>query len=491
KEATIQIQVEALRKYAQDKGYQIVVEYLDDGYSGAKLDRPGLDKLRDGLGSGEFDVVLFHSPDRLTRRALYQSIMLEEIEKSGVKFEFLNHPVDDSPEGKMLLGMQGLFAEYEGTKIRERTRRGKLHRAREGAMVGGYAPYGYRSIRRTEDHRARLEIDEYQAVVVRRMYQWLIEDKKSLRGIAKLLTEEGVATARGARQWQPMAVYRMLTNPAYKGQYRYRHSEQEEVHIPVPRIVTDEMWTAAQTQLVENAKYSRRNNSRNKYLLRGLIKCPRCGGSYTGHTQPGYRSNRCINHDHAISSTGIRCRPGSVSGPMVEEAVWAAVSEALRQPEVLAEEYRRRLDASGSADDLEFEKKIAIALKRIKVRENRVTDAYINEVMDLERYKAEMDKLTTERATIQRIEQDVDRRAREQEHSRSALDQIKTFCGQVSQGLDNLTFEEKQQLLRLVVVRITVDSGKVTIETIIPTGRDEVILRNRRQDRPGQEGGIN
>ena len=492
KEATIQSQVEALRKYAHEKGYQIAVEYLDDGYSGAKLARPGLDKLRDGLGSGEFDVVLFHSPDRLARKALFQSIMLEEIEKAGVKFEFLNHPVDDSPEGKMLLGMQGLFAEYERTKILERTRRGKLHRAREGAMVGGYAPYGYRFIRRTEDHRARLEIDEYQAVVVRRMYQWLLEDKKSLRQIAKLLTEGGVPTARGARQWQPMAVYRMLTNPAYKGQYRYRHSQQEEVHIPVPLIISDEMWSAARTQLVENAKYSRRNNSKNKYLLRGLIKCPRCGGSYTGHTQPGYRSYRCINHDHAISSTGIRCRPGSVSGPMVEAAVWEAVSEALRQPEVLAEEYRKRLDTSGSADDLEFEEKqVAIALKRIKAREDRVTDAYVNEVMDLERYKAQMDRLTAEREGLQRVANDIERRAGEQEHSRSALDQIKTFCSQVSQGLDNLTFEEKQQLLRLVVERITVDSGKVTIETIIPTGQDDVILRNRRQDRPDQEGGIN
>mgnify|MGYP000288843710 FL=1 len=97
KEATIQSQVEALRKYAHDKGYQIAVEYLDNGYSGAKLARPGLDKLRDGLGSGEFDVVFFHSPDRLARRALYQSIVLEEMEKAGVKFEFLNHPVDDSP----------------------------------------------------------------------------------------------------------------------------------------------------------------------------------------------------------------------------------------------------------------------------------------------------------------------------------------------------------------------------------------------------------
>ncbi|MCH9037703.1 MAG: recombinase zinc beta ribbon domain-containing protein, partial [Chloroflexi bacterium] len=222
---------------------------------------------------------------------------------------------------------------------------------------------------------------------------------------------------------------------------------------------------------------------RNQYLLRGLIKCPRCGGSYTGYTQHESRGYRCINTDHAISSTGKRCRPGAISGPVVEAAVWAAVSEALRQPEVLAEEYRRRLDATGSADDLEFEEKqIAIALKRIKAREERVTDAYINEVMDLQRYKAQMDKLAAEREELQRVADDIERRAGEQERSRSVLDQIETFCSQVSQGLDNLTFEEKQQLLRLVVERITVDSGKVTIETIIPTGQDGIKLRNARPE---------
>jgi site-specific DNA recombinase len=135
KEGTIQSQIEALRHYAQEKGYAIMAEYLDEGHSGATLERPGFDRLRDALGSGEFDLVLFHSPDRLARKAVYQGIVLEEMEKAGVKPEFLNYPVDNSPESKMLLGMQGLFAEYERAKIMERTRRGKLHRAREGALV--------------------------------------------------------------------------------------------------------------------------------------------------------------------------------------------------------------------------------------------------------------------------------------------------------------------------------------------------------------------
>ena len=288
-EATIQSQLQALRQYVLDKGYHILEEYLDNGCSGATLARPGLDKLRDAASSGDIDLVLIHSPDRLARKALYQGLVLEEMDKAGVKVEFLNHPFDDTAEGRMLLGMQGLFAEYERAKILERTRRGKLQRAREGALVGGHAPYGYTWIRRTENDRAKLEIEEYQAAIVREIYRLLIEDKRSIRNIARMLTVQSVPTANGAAQWQPMALFRMVTNPAYKGQYRYRHSKEEKVYIPVPAIVDGATWGAAQGQLAENAKYSGRNNKRNQYLLRGLIKCPRCGGSYSGRSRDSYR----------------------------------------------------------------------------------------------------------------------------------------------------------------------------------------------------------
>ena len=176
KEHTIQSQLEAVRAYVSERGYIISGEYIDDGFSGATLERPGLDGLRDALRSEEMDVVVFHSPDRLARKAVYQGLVLEEIEKAGIRVEFLNYPVDDSPESRMLLGMQGLFAEYERAKIMERTRRGKLQRAREGALVGGHAPFGYLWIKRNESSRARLEISDYQAAIIRRMYRLLVDD---------------------------------------------------------------------------------------------------------------------------------------------------------------------------------------------------------------------------------------------------------------------------------------------------------------------------
>ncbi len=469
KEATIQSQLEVLRDYAASRGCVVSAEYLDDGHSGSVLVRPGLDALRDAVSSGEVDVVLIHSPDRLARKALYQHLVLEEMEQAEVRVEFVNHPVDDSPEGKMMLGMQGLFAEYERAKITERTRRGKLHRAREGALVGGHAPYGYSWVKRSDQGRARLEIYEPQAAVVREMYRWLVEEKLSTRAIARRLTEAGVPTSRGAVQWQPTAVFRIVTNPAYKGQYRYRHSQEEDISIPVPAIVTESTWDSAQHQLELNSQYSRRNNRRNQYLLRGLIRCPRCSGAYTGHSRGGYRGYRCNRAHWASSSTGKRCSPGAIPAQPVEDAVWEAVKEALERPELLVEEYERRLRDTGSADDSELEqRRVGLAQKRIKAREDRVTDAYLKEAMDLARYKSEMGKLRQEHEGLERIRREIERRQVVEEESRGALEHLTRFCDEISTGLDNLAFEEKQRLLRLVVENIAVDNGVARIDTVIP-----------------------
>jgi site-specific DNA recombinase len=278
-----------------------------------------LDRLRDALRSDEMDVVVFHSLDRLARKAVYQGLVLEEIEKAKLQVEFVNYPVDDSPESRMLLGMQGLFAEYERAKIIDRTRRGKLQRAREGALVGGHPPFGYRWIKRNETSRARLEISDYQAAVIRRLYRMLVDDELSTRSIARKLTQEGVATAKGAAQWRPTAVFRMLTNPVYKGSYRYRQSGQDEILIPFPALVDDITWQAAQSQLVANSRFSGRNNRRHRYLLRGLVRCPRCGGSYTGFTKKARSGYRCNRAHWGSSSTGQKCSPGATLLNLLKE----------------------------------------------------------------------------------------------------------------------------------------------------------------------------
>jgi site-specific DNA recombinase len=446
------------------------------------------------------------SPDRLASGAKLV-ILIEEFQENGVGVVFLKGAVEDTPEGKLLLHMQEQLAEYERTKIAERTRRGKLYWARQGVMVGGHTPYGYRFVRRIDSHRARLKVDEHKASIIRAMYQWLVEESLSLRGIAKRLTERGVPTARSAAIWQPTAVGRMIRNPVYKGTFYYQRAEsvipstrlntdvyrqakktgrrprpkEEWIGIPVPVIVDETLWEEAQKQLVQNAVYSGRNNKRHKYLLRSLIRCRECGSTYSGQASDRRRYYRCTNKHSAESITGDRCPSRSVRADPIEEAVWSAVSDALRQPDLLVAQYRHRLAQGSSRKELEAERKqIDMELRRIEAQEDRVTAAYVGEVMELDRYKREMDKLRGRRAELEAATEETERRVRREEDGQNALQHIERFCHKISRGLQRLTLEERQQLLRLVVERVTLIDGRVRVETIIPVDRDDDRLRTLR-----------
>lgn len=92
--------------------------------------------------------VLCLSPDRLARHYPYQWVVMDELQRCGIRLLFVNQLGNaDDPAGQFLLGMQALFAEYERTQITERLRRGKLYRMRQGQLLYSRVPYGYRYLR--------------------------------------------------------------------------------------------------------------------------------------------------------------------------------------------------------------------------------------------------------------------------------------------------------------------------------------------------------
>ena len=202
KEQTIASQVDALQQAEQERGYHFAPEcvFTDDGYTGARLDRPALDRLRDLAAEGAFEAIFVYTPDRLARHYAYQVLFLEEFERVGCTMIFLNHAFSNSPEEQMLLQMQGVFAEYEKTQIQERTRRGRLFAARQGRVNWGQnTTYGYRYVRKTETTPQQLIVEESEAAVVRQIYQWLVEEQMSSYSIQKRLTERQIPT-RGHSQ---------------------------------------------------------------------------------------------------------------------------------------------------------------------------------------------------------------------------------------------------------------------------------------------------
>src|ERR687894_565167 len=130
-------QIEALREYASQEGYEILEEVTDAGQSGASLERPGMDRVRDLVATGGVSVVLAQDRDRFAREPAYHYLLRREFEEHGTKIRALNDRGDDSPEGDLTDGILDQLGKYERAKIVERTRRGKLRRAREGKVIAG------------------------------------------------------------------------------------------------------------------------------------------------------------------------------------------------------------------------------------------------------------------------------------------------------------------------------------------------------------------
>ena len=213
---TIASQTAALVEWATTLHLEVPRGWVfeDDGYSGATLERPGLERVRDLAAAGDIQVVLVHSPDRLSRKYAYQVLLIEELGRHGVETRFLNGPSSDTAEDQLLVQFQGMIAEYERAQILERSRRGKRHRARAGEIsVLGGAPYGYRYLRKREDAPASYVVIDAEARVVRDVYEHYAVTGWSIAAVTRWLNEQGVPTRKTGTRWERSTVWAMLQQP--------------------------------------------------------------------------------------------------------------------------------------------------------------------------------------------------------------------------------------------------------------------------------------
>src|SRR5580658_5804784 len=311
--------------------------FEDEGYSGATLERPGLERVRDLAAEGQIQVVLAYSPDRLSRKYAYQILLIEEFTRHGVETLFVKSPQGNSPEDQLLVQFQGMIAEYERAQILERSRRGKRHRAQTGEVsVMSGAPYGYRYMRKTEEALAAYMINEAEASVVRRVYEMYTVEGLSIGEITRRLNREGIPPRRAGR-WERSVIWGMLRNPAYRGvacfgktrlsprtQMRpqrrrgittpsntagHQRPREEWIEIPVPALVTEESFARAQELLGHNKIRSLRRTIAPS-VVQGLVGCAKCG--YALSRTSTQTSARKIHYYKCIGSDSWRKLGGPV-----------------------------------------------------------------------------------------------------------------------------------------------------------------------------------
>jgi len=191
-------QLEALRGHAACEGYEVIEEIQDPGQSGASLERPGMDRVRDLVAAGGVAVVLAQDRDRFAREPAYIYLLREEFAHHGCALKALNDRGDDSPEGQLADGILDQIARFERLKIAERSRRGKLRKVREGKVIAPRTPrYGFK----LNAARDGYEIDEEEMEVVRRIFHMVGVEGRTPGSLAKTLEQQGVPTPRGARRW--------------------------------------------------------------------------------------------------------------------------------------------------------------------------------------------------------------------------------------------------------------------------------------------------
>ncbi len=502
RQQTIDSQIAALSAWADEAGHELKAAHAfrDEGYSGARLDRPGLDALRDAVRDAEIDIVAVLSPDRLARKYAYQALVLEEFRRAGCAVTFLNHTISDNPGDQLLLQIQGAVAEYERALLGERFRRGKLQKARAGWFIGGRAPYGYRYIPCRDGAGGRLEIDEDEAAFVRLLYGWLVEERMTIRQILKRLNFGPWYPRSGKHPWSPSVVHHILSEPVYagtayanrydlveakkprsrkpsyagKGCRRIRPPEQW-IAIPVPAIIEPELWDRAQAQLARNAKLSFRNNQKHNHLLRCLLTCSACGLAMHGvaRTLAGGVARtyyRCAGKDRVMTARETACPRASLDGEQLEAAVWEHIGTLLADPARLLAQFERfatGADRDGQRAEAS-ERPIAARLDRLARAEQRLVDAYQAEVISLPELSERRRSLAEQRRALEQQLAASGMLRREQIKARAVLDDLTAFCARIHGRLDAASFADKQIILQLVVDRIIVHDDSLEIRHVIP-----------------------
>ena len=507
-EHTIDSQMAALREQVAKDNVSLPDEncFLDDGISGSTLNRPALERLRDSAYVGGFQRLYVHSPDRLARKYAYQVLLVDELQKHGIEIVFLNRAIGVSPEEDLLLQMQGMFAEYERAKIMERSRRGKpgtdaprWSAATRGSVnVLSAAPFGYRYItRRQGDGQAAYEIDDERAAVVRQVFEWVGRDRLSIGEVTRRLRAQGIKTATNKDWWDRTSVWGMLKNPAYKGfaafgktrtgprrpQLRtqrgrsktprrtgstYDTDASAQVSIPVPAIVSEELFAAVETQLTENRQRGRESRRGAKYLLQGLVECACCGYAYYG--KPVSRSSakgkvpyayyRCVGTD-AYRFGGQRvCENKQARTDKLDEAVWQDACELLRHPKLLRKEYERRLAAPvDSSSQSSLQKQITTAQRSV----DRLIDAYTDGVLARGEFDPRLERARQRLSKLKEQLAELETESREQSALREALDCLDSFTESIESNLETADWTTRREVLRTLIDRVLIEKEQISI----------------------------
>jgi site-specific DNA recombinase len=505
---TIEQQLEMVHKHARQQGWELLEEdvFRDDGYSGTTLKRPALDALRDKARLRELEIVVVPSPDRLARNYVHQMVLIEEFEKNGCRVEFVERPMSWEPNDQLLLQIRGAVAEYERTLLAERMRRGRLAKYKAGLLLPWtHTPYGLRVDPDRPRDPAGVSLDEAKAAVVAEIFAVYLEPGMSLFGVSRHLRQMGIPAPRGGKAWSTATLRGIMTNPiytgnVYAGRVRYRppkirrsathpigHPHSSAVPLPaeewvfvaqVPAVVSQQQFDLAREKLSKNKSFARRNNKANEHLLRALVSCGECMQASVACARSGRKNNDrkqryyvCsgkFNKAHTVPEE--KCPSRYAPAEQLDEIVWKNLCEVLTHPQNITGALRRAHGGGWLPQELKARQENLHQGRSALGRQlERLTEAYLREIIPLAEYHRRRKDLEQREEALASQERQLRAQSRQRMELAGVADSIEDFCERVRGGLADANFEQKRQLMELLIDRVIVSDEEVEIRYVIPT----------------------
>lgn len=478
-------QLELLRKHAIDNRYEIYDEYVDDGYSGTSIERPHFQRLLDDAKSGKFELILVYRIDRFFRNNKQLLIIVDELEKFGVGIKSTTEPFDTSYLGKFVLSLFGSIAQLERDTFMERSRLGKLRRAKEGYYSGSSpSKFGYDYNKKTK----KLEINQKEASVVKLIFSLYNQPDSSLLKVTRKLRDLNYRTKEG-KVWETDRVHAILRETIYTGRwYANRFSKNklkpkdEWIEVNVPKIISEEVFKKAQELLQLRKTHSTRNAKYN-YLLQGLVKCGDCGNTIAGTADkliqkikgrtygPYFRLYyRCTHFVKNRFEKLVNCKLKYIQAKNLEDVVWNEIEKVLQKPELIKKAVKEKesfKEQNKKTLQHEFET-IPRQLEGLRKEEERVLEAYRQNIISIEQLKEQMENVRQTRENLEKRKQEIKINLQTTDIKTEIKEAI-DYVVKIKQGINKFSYGIKKKILRVFDTKITVNiNGKVDILCTLP-----------------------
>ncbi len=507
-EQTIEVQKSIIKEWAAKNNAIIVGWYIDDGWSGELLARPDLDHLRDDADKGIWEAVIIVDRDRLARKLSLQELVIDELVEKEIGVIFLNEPLADNPEGRIMQQIKGVFAEYERAKIAERMRRGKIHKAKNGKLVGNSAPYGYRYIPKSASKDGYFKIYEPEAEIVRMIFKWVADDGFSMRQVVKELYKRQIPPPKKtSERWVKSSVERLLNRQDYIGTSYYNKTvsvipkhpqnvgkykkikkssrrlkpKEEWIAIPVPPIIDKELFFRAHQRLEENKIYNWRNKKYD-YLLINKIFC-KCGCRRVGDGVNGHHYYRCAQRIYKYPLPN-KCSYEGVNAAILDSMVWYRLLTLLAKKELIKSQAQKWQQKQGKVinKSQEVQERLKTTSEKLTSEEKKLLQAYTSNLISFEQFKDSAQELKAKKEAIESQIQELADKSPDEEVN---LDNFDDICDTLFHVLKYADAADKRKYIKKLIVSIYVGersraevNGRIPLVTQVQNIQDVLISRD-------------